>query len=450
MNCSECQELLVVYGEGLLDRQKEQGVARHLQSCRACRAEADVLSELRDRLVRDADALAGKPLDVQVMDRIFREQTHKLRRVAMIRKYRGRLSVGAAAAATIIAAVLAVTLLYRSVPTAYALEQTLEANRGVRTIHLKEDLAGLAELNPALAEKLAESGLDIPDRTIQETWAEFGDNGELLHLRIESPQTLDGPKVAIWERGKVEVWFKAKNSAVVLREPKIVEKYSQDFFDPKRTMRRLYEAAGQGEVKIETQEPSAEGEPIRLTATWPDPSERRAVYLVDPKTRLLQQVQTYKRDGDDYAFVSRRTFLEYNEPIDPAIFTLDLPANVVRIDQTTQEVGLAKGDLSDEEIAVEVVRQFFEAMIAEDYAKAGQLFEGIPAARMEETFGRAKWLRILSLAAATPQPIPLVGGLVVPYEIEIEFEGVKSVKKHRAAVRPVHNQPDRWTIHGGI
>ena len=187
-----------------------------------------------------------------------------------------------------------------------------------------------------------------------------------------------------------------------------------------------------------------------MIATWPDPSERRAVYLVEPKTKLLQQLETYKHDGDDYAFVSRRTFLEYNEPIDPAIFTLDLPADVVHIDQTTQAVGLPRGDLSDEEIAVEVVRQFFEALIAEDYAKAGQLLAGIPAARIKERFGRVRCLRILSLGAATPQPIPLVGGLVVPYEIEIEFEGVKSVKKHRAAVRPVYNQPDRWTIHGGI
>ena len=97
MNCSKCQELLLAHLEGLLDRPEERDLALHLQSCEACRIEAEGLAGLRERLLRDGSALAGKPLGGQVMDRIFREQAFKVRRITMLRKYGKRFSVAAAA-----------------------------------------------------------------------------------------------------------------------------------------------------------------------------------------------------------------------------------------------------------------------------------------------------------------------------------------------------------------
>ena len=59
-------------------------------------------------------------------------------------------------------------------------------------------------------------------------------------------------------------------------------------------------------------------------------------------------------------------------------------------DQINPIVGLEKGDLTDEEIAAKVAREFFEAVIAADYRKAGLLYEGIPAEKMKETFGHCR------------------------------------------------------------
>jgi len=299
-----------------------------------------------------------------------------------------------------------------------------------------------------------------------DAWAQFDENGELLCLRTSLPQTEDGPKEVVWQKDKAEVWLKAKKLAVVVREPNMLAMISKAFFDPKLAMAELYEAEAQGKVQIETEEPSTEGEPIRVTATWAesevsaaskkssprllDSPAAKEVYLVDPETKLLQQLESYKLEGSDYEFIGRRKFLDYNEPIDPAIFKLNVPAEVVRIDQTTQEVGLAKGDLGDEEIAVEVVRQFFEALIAEDYAKAGQLFEGMPAEKMAQGFGKIKFLRIVSIGRPAPHPRPETRFLCVPCEVEIQADGTKSVRKFVANVRAVYNQPDRWTIGGGI
>ena len=130
---------------------------------------------------------------------------------------------------------------------------------------------------------------------------------------------------------------------------------------------------------------------------------------------------------------------------------LTAPADVVRVDQTTQEVGLIQGQLSNEEIAVEVARQFFEALIAKDYNKAGKLLEGIPADRMQQMFGNIKVIRIISIGPVAPHPNPGTKGLVVPSIVEIEKRGeISEWKLDRLGVRQVYNQPGRWTIFGGI
>ncbi len=96
MNCSKCQQLLVAYQEGLLERENEQAVAEHLRDCDVCKAELEALAGIRDRLVQEARASSSGPLVAQVMVRIVREEELRSRRITMIRKYRSALSVAAA------------------------------------------------------------------------------------------------------------------------------------------------------------------------------------------------------------------------------------------------------------------------------------------------------------------------------------------------------------------
>jgi hypothetical protein len=108
--------------------------------------------------------------------------------------------------------------------------------------------------------------------------------------------------------------------------------------------------------------------------------------------------------------------------------------------------------MTDEQISKEVVTQFWQAMIAKDYNKAGALYSGMSGDRMSKAFDGAVVTRIISIGDPYPQPLPGVGGYVVPYEVELTKDGVTSTKKYNAAVRPVDpkTQGDRWAIHGGI
>lgn len=431
MTCSECRELLAAYAEKLLDRPAEQAVELHLQDCIACRAEMNGVSELCEELLRDGRIMRETSMGASVLKRISRENARHEGRSSVVTRFlqtsAGRVSALAASVA-IVVAVLFIILMGRSSGTAYALEQTIEANKSVRSIHVK--LEGQAEMS--------------------DTWAQFDAEGKLEHLRMEFPKTEDGPKVVVWQSDKAEVWFKDKKMAVVVREPEMLKRVTKSFFDPKLAVEELYSEAAAGKAKIETAPPSKQGDPIKLIVTRSEAPDARDEYLVDLQTKLLLQRSHFKVEGQQSTLAWRWVYVDYNAPIDSSVFELELPGDVTVIDQTSQSIGLLKGNLSDEEIAAKVAREFFESLIAQDYAKASQLYEGIPPEQIKDRLGPTRFLRIISIGKPRPDPDLRTRFLQVPCEVEVEENGVKSVMKPVLNVRAVYNQPDRWTIGGGF
>ncbi|HUS72793.1 MAG TPA: hypothetical protein VMY06_06965 [Sedimentisphaerales bacterium] len=348
----------------------------------------------------------------------------------------------AAAAVIIIGALVSINLLDKSIPKAYALVHTIEANHTVRYLHIKD---------------FSSEHKDEP----KEIWVECGELGQIENARMHMPEwdsPDDGAKAIVWNQNKVQVYFKKKNLLFIAADKTVADRMLMlvQECDPRLAVKRLYEQKTAGKVKIEIDEPSDKTKPIVVTATYlPESSSphRRVVLFVDQATKLVTATEFYQLKDDEYQYTGVQEYYDYNQTIDAKMFTLDaeVPADVMRIDQTIQDVGLAQGNLSDEEVAVEVARQFFEALIAADYAKAGKLLEGIPADRMQQELGHIKYLRIISIGPAGPHPNPKTGGLVVPCTVEIEKDGqISEWKLNRLGVRQVFNQPGRWTIFGGI
>jgi len=380
-----------------------------------------------------------------VMSRIDAEPTYKaerntkLKNQPIIRRFiMNHFTRFAAAAVIIIAVVLAVNLLWKSTPLAYAIEQTIQANHTVRYLHIKDFDAEHS---------------DEP----KDFWLEFYEDGQVKNVRMSFPEWSerdDGAKVVVWKESKAQVWFVKKNSLLTVRDEKVAVQMLKLVVatDPRLAVERLYEQQIQGKVKVEISEPSRKSEPIVITATYVTGGLRRVLF-VDQATKLVTRMDIYQLKGDEYQYIGWEEYYDYNQPIEAGMFTLDdeVPADVLRVDQTTQEVGLAQGKLSDEEIAVEVVRQFFEALIAGDYAKAGKLLEGIPSDKMQQMFGSIKFLRIVSIGPVAPHPIPETKGLVVPCTVEVEKDGQTTQwKLEQLGVRQVYNKAGRWTIFGGI
>lgn len=359
------------------------------------------------------------------------KQHFTIKRIRLMKRY-----TKIAVAAVIVCAVLAsVTVFDKTTSIAYALEQSIKASHTIQTVHLK----------------FYRSSKEIEQGNFTNTWMRFDDGGKLMSCRLEMENTPDGPKTIVWNQGTAKVWMNAKKVMVVIREEKMareMEKMAIEL-DPKLTLQRIYEKKEKGELELEIIEPESDGEPIRVE-TRNTNNKERATLLVDAETKLLKEVTVYKT-GDLTVADVKFEFYSYNEPLDDALFELsDLPEDTVVIDQIKQVVGIPRGDLSEEQIVAKVAREFFEALIEKDYARAGTVFEGMPADQMENFFGKIDFRRIISIGEVSTHSNPATRGFVILCEIELMVDGKIATQTFNPGIRPVHSNPDRWTIFGGI
>jgi len=448
MNCTDCKEKLAELLEGLLPESQRQTVEEHLKGCQACQAELEGLKELGERLTSDSQTWQQTDLEGAVFDRIIREQNEKLKQADCInRQFRiwrqimnSKITKYSAAAVIIMAVLFSITFLDKSVPTAYAIEQTIKACHSVRYIHIQSSVS--------------------PEMEHGKTWVEFNEAGQVKNARIDLPEWAgggDGPKLIVWKENKAQLWMKKKKSLVTIKDKTIANQMVNmaKQFDPKFGLERMQKDEKQGKIRLEIEKPKDKTEPIVVTATSikeNDSPFQRVVLFIDQATKLIISSELYKLQDGQYQKVITLEYYDYNQPIDPIMFTMDeVPSDVIRVDQTTPEMGIVQGDLTGKEISVKVVRQFYEALIAKDYTRAGQIYSGLPAAKMQEMWQDVNVLRIVSISEPIPHPHPGVGGFQVHCEIEIEKDGIKSIlKPYGPAVRPVHGRPDRWNIHGGV
>jgi len=393
---------------------------------------------IKNTLKTSASPELDRRIDSLIMQTARKQtQTSNIWRIIM----KKRITKFATAAVVLIAIVLSITIFDNTVQQAYAIEQSIEASHSVRYLHTRN----------------YEPGHDEP----KEFWVEFDEYGNVKNVRMDFPEWAgegDGPKIIVWKENIADIWFKRKKSLIRMPDRTVADNMLQmvKMFDPKGVLERLRDQKLEGLVKIDIDQPSNKSKPIVVTATsLPENTVlpgKRGVLFIDQSTRLVTHIELYQLKDDEYEYAGTIEFYDYNQRIAPEMFSLDeAPSDLMKIDYTTQEVGLIQGNLTDKEIAVKVVRQFYEALIVRDYAKAGQIYSGVPATKMQERWQNINVLRIVSISEPVPHPYPGVGGFQVHCEIEIEKDGVKSIMKpYGPGVRPVHGQPHRWNIHGGV
>jgi outer membrane lipoprotein-sorting protein len=437
-NCKDQFEDIVALVLGVLDPSAADELQKHIARCERCRAARDSLVE-EEKFVRSGfEALAGSLGSIEQTVhqelahpssvRITPAKNHFSERIKnMIRAHKRLI-----AAAAVLLAILVPSVFFNlpsPLTTGYALAQTVEANNTITSYHIT--------LTPVKGH-------------VAEAWIQLDQAGNML-ARMDFPDTEDGPKVTIVSGDRAEVWFKGKNMHAIIADPGIVKELLQSrvFFDPKQAFEQLQKDIAADKVSVETKEPEKEGDPITLSVTSKKHSDRKQVYEVDPKTKLVQRLTD--NNGPDGKTVVVN-YLDYNQPIDSSVFQLVLPNDIVTIDQINNVVGMEKGDLSDNEISVKVVREFFEALIAEDYQKAGQLYEGIPAAALKKLLGekQVKFLRIVEVGLPAPAPNPKMKAIQVPIKVEVEAKGKKVVEQFTPFVRQVYKQQGRWGMCGGF
>jgi hypothetical protein len=423
--CTDRLEDLMAFVMGELDGPAAAELQSHLAVCPTCRATRDALAKEESKVRSGFAAIAGRLTSAGqtiaarqgresgVPARASSEMSDKqlLGRMKKMIVTHKRLSAAAAALVALAAGLVLYVCGFSTATAAYALQQTAQANRQIRSCHVKLTPGGGG---------------------IGEAWMEMAADGKPLRARIDFPKTEDGAKVVILSDAKAEIWLKDKKSHVFVTEKNALAhmKQLQEQFDPKAAFDSLQQMEKSGKVEISTKAPGKTGEPITLTVTPKDRSDERAVYTVDPSSKLVEQMATYRRQAGQWQEAARVEYLDYNKPIDPKVFHLDLPKDVTTIDQISQKIGLEKGKLTNDEIAMKVAGEFFKALSTEDYRQAGLLLEGIPAEKMKELWkDQAKICRVLEIGKPLAGKHPDATALQVPVTVEVDPQNLTPVVK---------------------
>ena len=443
MNCAECRDQLVTCAEGLLDSQGKITLQEHLNVCDDCRAEYQAVRSLQQKLLASGRAAEQVNLAEAVMRRVRREQFKPEREtiVSKLMKYRWGLGLGATAA-------VAVALLAILVSTPKAQGKAAEVmSRGARalaklsSIHLRGQIRAFPQDNFASVN---------PDGQFYsiELWKQFEPE---LKWRIEKPQrvvVMDGSSTVMLIRtGNIGVRVPQRaNSAFDTEWLHRIASLSDTIANElKNAMANgwklsLAEETGQdGRLKSSVTVQATSGLPeddYRKNKSFENADTRR-VYRFDSQSELLESVQIYLARPSGEVLIFDLSQIDYNQPIDPKVWELDLPADVSWFQ--------APQTLPDNEkyvsmTAEQAARAFFEACGHNDWAEVGKFISPVNQ-QLKDYLGG---LQLLSLGDSFSSKA--YSGRFVPYQIKL-LDG--TIKKLNLALRN-DNSSGRWQVDGGI
>jgi hypothetical protein len=169
-------------------------------------------------------------------------------------------------------------------------------------------------------------------------------------------------------------------------------------------------------------------------------ADTRRVYVFDDQTELLDSVKIYVHADAGDKLVFELTQIDFNQPIDPAVFQPQFPADV--------SWGGQMAMLPDNEKYVamtseQAARALLEACGREDWTEAAKFFDPLNTSEKQKLAG----LQVVTVGSHFTSTLSLISGAqFVPYEIKLK-DGT-DVKFNLSLKRDGRTQ--RWFVDGGI
>ncbi|MHC4647933.1 MAG: zf-HC2 domain-containing protein [Planctomycetota bacterium] len=443
MNCAECKELLVGHIEKILEDSQKEAVESHLEICPPCRAELAQITTLHDRLRANCRTLAQRNLENVVLDRILQEQSLKLRKAVKLdsKLMLWRITMKSRIAKLTIAAVIVIGVfvgfeIFSSgkVSAAQVFAEAAEAMSNLRSVYIKAQMRTLPHDNFELI---------LLDREFVpvEIWKEYGTGDG--RWRIEKPGrviVMDGqfslmlirPNYAVragvqtglvhWLRPLLDV------DKVLDSEIRLAQEQSCELL-----LTREQGADGANKLVV-TVEALAQGD---FTNDWlknksiPE-SDNCRIYRFDAQTKLLESLKVYvhtDEDDENDVLVFEITDIEYNLEIDPALFALELPDDVIWYERPK---ALEDNEKYQQMTPKEMATAFFRACAEQDWDEAAKFWKsGIANESVRKGLGG---LEIISIGE--PFQSGLYRGWFVPYEVRYKSGRVWKFNGRAGLARP--------------
>ena len=263
-----------------------------------------------DTIVEKDKTVLEKMKEVYLQESKFEPKTAELSLWRTIKK--SKITKFAAAAVIIIAAVLLLTVWDAS---AYALEQTIQAYKGLCYVHIKDFRDGESEP--------------------REFWVELDEKEQVKKLRAYLPAWAEreGPMVCVWGEGKIQIRSKKYNVIETERRDSLGSEILKIIkeFDPRSVVKELRQLEAEGKVKVTTSEPPSKSEPIVITAEFHLQNDKagKVVVFVDQSTKLVTRIILPISDSGD-GYQHSLEFSDYNVALDEGVFMLEATPEITK------------------------------------------------------------------------------------------------------------------------
>jgi len=372
MNCAECRDNLIACAEGLLECEALRECDAHLEACAACAAEYRAITSLQQRLVARGQAAAEAAIVEPVMRRVLQEKKGKESIMSKLFKYRWGFGLGAAAGA---AAIILITFLVfpkTSVTAAEVMARGAQAVAKLTSIHFRGELRTLP------ADNFSYINADCPFYTI-ELWKQFEPD---LKWRIEKPlriAVIDGDSaVMLIKNGDVGVRFphpaaSAFDTEWLQRIANLSNTITNELNNAMAkgwTMSLTNEIGVDGRLKDVVTIEARSGLPANdyLKNVFMETADMRRVYVFDDQSERLDSMKIYLHAASGDTLIFKLDQIDYNQPIDPSEWKLDLPADVSWWQNQMQM--LPDNDKYASMTAEQATRAFFDACSQENWDEA--------------------------------------------------------------------------------
>jgi len=365
----------------------------------------------------------------------------RLRRLIM----KNSITKLAAAAVIIIAIVLATNLMDTSMPTASAQEVLAQATKAVanlRSVYIKAQIRTIPHDNFELIR------LNY-DFVPNEMWKEF-DGTPQGKWRVEKPGrivVMDGQSSLLLIRpnhaakGTITTgfvgWLKP-----LLDVDKVLDSEIKLAQEQGSELLLTHQQGPDGKDKLLVSiEALAQGD---FTNDWLknksiSASDNLRIYTFDAETKLLETLEVYVHTAGEDVMVLQITDIEYNLDIDPELFSLELPEDVIWYGQPKE---LADNEKYEQMGPKEMAQAFFQACADENWDEFLKFWSASAVdQRLKDYLGG---IEIISIGE--PFKSGRYAGWFVPYEIRFKNG---QTKKMNLAVRN-DNPANRYVVDGGI
>ncbi len=445
MNCAECRDNLVACIEGLLGDEESLQYQTHLETCAACRAEYAAIAKLHQQFVERGQAAADVSIVEPVMRRVLHDQTKQERNTIMSKLFtRWGLGLTAAAGAAAIILIVVLALPKTQAAAAEVMAKGAQAVANLTSIHLR----GQVRTPPA-------ENFGYPDPASDfvtiELWKQFEPD---LKWRIEKPG-----RVAVMDGQSTVLYIKPTNTGMKVPRP-AASAFDTDWLHKIANLSNTItkdrdNAIAKGWKLNLAEERAADGRTksivtIEAKSDLPDNdylknqqfdySDTRRVYRFDAQSGLLEAVQIYLTRSSGDVLIFEVNQIDYNQPIDPTVFHLDLPANVNWYQEPQK---LTDNEKYAAMTAQQAARALFEACGREDWTEAAKFFP-MPIPEMLKQF--LGGCQIVSLGEPFTSQGAGPSDQFVPYEIRLKNGGLHKLNLHLRK----DPQTGRWFFEGGI